>query len=121
MLSPAGAAPEAAELRAGDLRLKTIDIPGELPQLSRLRPLPTRVGEWLEFRLLDDQSLVGRLCHISPDSGKLLLCNPEWGFAVALHPAIMERQLRDKRALRASSISLFNLAAERALRRTPPA
>lgn len=120
ILSPAGAAPVAAELRAGDLRLKTIDIPGELPQLSRLRPLPTRVGEWLEFRLLDDLALVGRLCHISPDSGKLLLCNPEWGFAVALNPAIMERQLRDKRALRASSISLFNLAAERALRRTPP-
>ena len=117
MLSVAGAAPEVGELRAGDLRLKTIDIPGELPQLSRLRPLPTRVGEWLEFRMLDDQMLLGRLCHISPDSGKLLLCNPEWGFAVALHPAVMERQLREKRALRASSRSLFNLAAERALQR----
>ena len=121
MLSVAAATPEAGELRAGDLRLKTIDIPGELPQLSRLRPLPTRVGEWLEFRMLDDQMLLGRLCHISPDSGKLLLCNPEWGFAVALHPAVMERQLREKRALRASSRSLFNMAAERALQQAPGA
>lgn len=119
LLSVANAAPEAGELRAGELRLKTIDIPGELPLLSRLRPLPTRVGEWLEFRMLDDQIMVGRLCHVSPDSGKLLLCNPEWHFAVALHPAIMERQLREKRALRASATSLFNLAAERALQRTP--
>lgn len=120
MLS-AASEPEAGELISGDLRLKTMDIPGEFPQLSRLRPLPTRVGEWLEFRLLDDQVLLGRLCHISSDSGKLLLCNPEWGFAIAAHPGIIERQLREKRALRVSSRSLFNLAAEKALQRTPSA
>lgn len=121
LLSAAGAVPEAGELQAGDLHLKTIDIPGEPALLGRLRPLPLKAGEWLEFRLLDDQVLVGRLCYTNPDSGKLLLCNPEWGFAVALHPTVMEKQLREKRALRCSSRSLFNSAAEQALRRAPTA
>jgi hypothetical protein len=41
MLSVAAAAIERA---APAICLKTIDIPGELPQLSRLRPLAPRVG-----------------------------------------------------------------------------
>jgi len=120
LLSVSGALPEAGELRAGDLHLKTIDIPGESPLLSRLRPVPIKSGEWLEFHMLDEQLLVGRLCYVSPDSGKLLLCNPDWGFAVTLHPGVMEKQLREKRASRCSSRSLFNSAAELALRRAPP-
>ena len=116
---PVSAQPEAGELYSGALHLKTIDIPGESALLSRLRPLPLKNGEWVEFRLLDEQVLVGRLSHISPENGKLLFCNPEWGFAVAIHPGVMEKQLREKRALRCSANSLFNAAAEKALNRTP--
>ena len=116
---PVAAQPEAGELHSGALHLKTIDIPGESALLSRLRPLPLKNGEWVEFRLLDDQALVGRLSYISPENGKLLFCNPEWGFALAMHPGVMEKQLREKRALRCSSMSLFNAAAEKALSRTP--
>jgi hypothetical protein len=116
---PANALPEAGELHAGALHLKTIDLPGEPALLSRLRPLPMKNGEWLEFQMLDEQSLVGRLSYISPENGKLLLCNPEWGYAVAMHPGVMEKQLREKQALRCSVNSLFNTAAEKALNRTP--
>jgi hypothetical protein len=116
---PMTAQPEAGELHSGALYLKTIDIPGESALLSRLRPLPLKKGEWVAFRMLDEQSLVGRLSHISQENGKLLFCNPEWGYAVAMHPGVMEKQLRDKAALRCSANSLFNEAAEKALNRTP--
>jgi hypothetical protein len=116
---PVTAQPEAGELHSGALYLKTIDIPGESALLSRLRPLPLKKGEWVAFRMLDEQSLVGRLSHISQENGKLLFCNPEWGYAVAMHPGVMEKQLRDKAALRCSANSLFNEAAEKALNRTP--
>lgn len=113
------AAPEAGELHSGPLHLKTIDLPGEPALLSRLRPLPLKNGDWLEFHLLDEQMLVGRLSQISPGNGKLLFCNPEWGFAVAMHPGVMEKQLRENLARRCSDNSLFNAAAEKALNRTP--
>ena len=115
------ALPEAGEVHADGRCLKTIDLPGESALLGRLRSLPMKVGEWLEFRLLDGATLVGQLCHSSPDSGKLLLCNSAWDFAVAIHPAVMEKQLREQQALRLSSRSLFNLAAEKALSRPPEA
>jgi hypothetical protein len=38
---------------------------------------------------------------------------------VALHPAVMEKQLREKQAERSSMFSLFNMAAEKALNRSP--
>ena len=118
---PVAAQPEAGEMHAGALRLKTIDIPGESALLSRLRPLPLKKGEWVAFRMLDEQLLVGRLSHISPENGRLLFCNPDWGFAVALHPGVMEKQLREKQALRCSVKSLFNEAAEKALNRSSAA
>ncbi len=117
LLSVPSALPEAAEIQAGELCLKTIDLPSESALLGRLRSVPIKSGEWLEFKLLDGTVLVGRLSHSSPDSGKLLFCNPAWGFAVAIHPAVMEKQLREQQAQRLSSRSLFNLAAEKALNR----
>jgi hypothetical protein len=119
LLAAPSAQPESGEIKAGELRLKTIDIPGESVLLGRLRPLPIKVGEWLAFKMLDGVALLGRLCHVSPESGKLLLCNLDWGYAVALHPAVMEKQLREKHAVRSSTLSLFNRAAEKALNRPP--
>lgn len=119
LLAAPGAQPEAGELKAGELCLKTIDIPGESVLLGRLRPLPIKSGEWLAFKMLDGVALLGRLCHVSTESGKLLLCNPDWGYAVAVHPAVIERQLREKQAARCSTLSLFNNAAEKALNRPP--
>lgn len=116
---PATAQIESGEVHAGDLLLKTVDIPGESALLSRLRPLPLKNGEWLEFRLLDEPPLIGRLSYINPENGKLLICNPEWGFAVAMHPGVMEKQLREKQAIRCATRSLFNDAAEKALQRSP--
>ncbi|MBK7417273.1 MAG: hypothetical protein IPJ38_21460 [Dechloromonas sp.] len=53
----------------------------------------------VEFRPLDDQALVGRLSYISPENGKLLSLQSEWGFVPVMHPGVMEKQLREKRAL----------------------
>ena len=71
------------------------------------------------MRLGEDQALCGRVCHIGTATGKLLLANPDWDFAVALNPAIVENQIKDGRASISSRISLFNAAAEQALRKAP--
>jgi hypothetical protein len=52
---------------------------------------------------------------VSKITGKLLLANPDWEFAVLLHPVIVETQLQDGLGQITSRISLFNAAAERAL------
>lgn len=118
-LSAPSTRPEPGKICVGDLCLKTIDIPGESALLGRLRLLPIKLGDWLAFQLLDGTALVGRLSHRSLDSGKLLLCNSAWGFAVALHPAVMEHQLAAQQAQRLSSRSLFNLAPDMVLNSLP--
>ena len=55
------------------------------------------------------------IAHISPTTQRVLLLNPEIGFAAAVHPAILDRQLRDGSAEIRSGRSLFDLAAQRAL------
>ena len=47
----------------------------------------------------------------------LLLANPDWGYAVAIHPGILEGMLKSGSARVSSNDSLFNLAAEQALQR----
>ena len=78
-------------------------------------------GAWLSFRLADEEPICGRICHVAKGTGKLLLANPDWDFAVLLHPVLAESQLRDGLASISSGVSLFNAAAEQALRRTPQA
>ena len=51
----------------------------------------------------------------------MLLANPDWAFAVLLHPSIMDGQLKDGQARVSSRVSLFNAAAEQALQRAPGA
>ena len=114
----ASVAPASSELRIGAQLLKIFDLAGAR-MTGRYRQLLVHTGDWVAFRMADDQPLCGRVCSISKDSGKLLLANPDWDFAVLLHPAIMESQIREGRAEVSSRISLFNAAAEQALRRTP--
>ncbi len=113
---PAGAAPESSELRVGAQVLRILDLNGG-SRFGRSRQSPVHTGDWLAFRQADDQTLCGRVCHISKATGKLLLANPDWDFGVVLHPAIAESQLKDGRASISSRGSLFNAAAEQALRR----
>lgn len=108
--------PELGELASGDLVLKTVDRTDDATQSFRLRPPPVHPGHWLSFALADEK-LCGRLCQVSPDSGMLLLANPDWNYAVAIHPGILDGMLKAGSARICSNDSLFNQAAEQALRR----
>ncbi|HSN64119.1 MAG TPA: DUF1631 family protein [Azonexus sp.] len=116
----ASVVPVSSELRIGTQLLRIFDLAGSR-MTGRYRQALVRTGDWVAFRMADDQPLCGRVCSISKDSGKLLLANPDWDFAVLLHPAIMESQVREGKAGVSSRFSLFNAAAEQALRRTPEA
>ena len=76
---------------------------------------PYRVGDWLEIRV-GDETRIARLCHIGPKSGRMLFCNPDAKLALAVHPVILEHQLRADEARVAAASSLFEAAAGVALR-----
>lgn len=114
------AAPTLSELRSGVQRLRIYDLGGSRG-VGRYRQSALVIGDWLSFQLADEPPLCGRICHIAKGSGKLLLANPDWDFAVLMHPALAEAQLKDGRASIRSGVSLFNAAAEQALRRAPQA
>ena len=116
----AGAVPTVSELRSGVQRLRIHDLGGAWSG-GRHRQSAVRTGDWLSFHLADEEPICGRVCHLAKGSGKLLLANPDWDFAVVLHPGIVEGQLKEGRATVSSRVSLFNAAAEQALRRKPPA
>ena len=117
----AGVAPALSELCSGVQRLRIYDLGGAVRGAGRYRQSAVRAGDWLSFRLADEEPICGRIGHVAKGSGKLLLANPDWDFAVLLHPAIAESQLKEGRASISSGVSLFNAAAEQALRRTPQA
>lgn len=72
-------------------------------------------GDWITFYLPDDDRLCGHHCGQIAPSATVLLYNPEWGYAVALAPSLLDQQLRSGRARIVSESSLFDEAAERAL------
>ena len=117
----ANAHPSVSELKVGSQLLKIFDLAGGPRTPGRYRQSQVRSGDWLTFCLADDQVLCGRVCNINKGNGKLLLANPDWAFAVLLHPSIMDGQLKDGQARVSSRVSLFNAAAEQALQRTPGA
>jgi hypothetical protein len=100
----------------GELTLPTLDFPEFHP--APVRSLPCKEGDWLEILLTGGEKRVARLCHISPNSQRLLLLNPDSGLALAVHPAILDRQLRDGEARITSASSLFDTAASVALGKT---
>lgn len=79
-----------------------------------------RDGDWMRCQLPDGERLCGRLCGQLSPSGTVVLFNAEWGYAVALSPALLEEQCADGRAGVVSDASLFDEAAERALAAMTP-
>lgn len=106
----------AGEILSGKVVLRTLDFAGNPPLTSR--KLPCTRGDWLKFELADGTAGVAFICHLSPASQRALLSNPDSGLALAIHPAVLERQLREGKTDVLSSRSLFDTAAERALQRT---
>lgn len=115
IFAPASA-PISGELRVGEVVLATLDFAEFQP--APARPLPCKEGDWLEFLKPGGEKCVARVCHISPISQRMLLINPDSALAMAIHPAILDRQLRDGEAHISSASSLFETAASAALRQT---
>jgi hypothetical protein len=111
--------PGLSEVRNGSQRLRIYDLAGAARSAGRQRQSAVRSGEWLTFGLDDEEPICGRVCHVAKGTGKLLLANPDWDFAVRLHPAIAESQIKEGKATVTSRISVFNAAAEDALRNSP--
>jgi len=121
LLDPGTWSPKAGklvdgEILSGKLVLRTLEFAGNPPLPTR--KLPCTRGDWLKFELADGKAGVAFLCHLSPASQRALLSNPDSGLTLAIHPAVLERQLREGKADVLSSRSLFDTAAKRALRRT---
>lgn len=98
-------------IQSGDLVLLTLDA----PESPSPRATPCALGDWIAVRVAEGDIRIGQVCHIAPDSRRTLLCNPENGLALAIHPTLLERQLRDGHAEIRSGQSLFDRAASRAL------
>lgn len=115
IFAPASA-PISGELRVGETVLATLDFAEFQP--APARPLPCKEGDWLEFLMPGGEKCVARVCHISPNSQRTLLINPDSALAMSVHPAILDRQLREGEAHISSASSLFETAASAALRQT---
>lgn len=109
-----GTSPPARILEKDGKRVQYFGRPA-LPA-SPWRTGGPRTGDWLVFAMPDGTSLCGKICWEGPASHTYLVFNPEWGFAVALAPQIVQQQLQAGKARIASAGSLFDDAAEQALR-----
>lgn len=115
-LRSAASEPTIGEVQSGPLILTTLDFSDFQP--GPARALPCALGDWLELRIEGGETRVARLCLISPSSQRALLYNPDFGLALAVHPAILDRQLRSGEARIVSAGSLFEAAASLALQQT---
>ncbi|MBS1141519.1 MAG: hypothetical protein H6R13_2972 [Proteobacteria bacterium] len=108
--------PVYGNIQSGQLILDTLDFSDYQPGPSR--SLACAPGDWLELKVDEGETRVARVCYISPNSQRTLLLNPDFAVALAVHPAILDRQLRAGEARISPASSLFELAASRALQRT---
>lgn len=77
-------------------------------------------GTWAALTSPEGEPLTGLCCWQSEACGTHLFFNPDWGFAVALAPSLIERQLADGSARILDSAALFDEATQRALARLAP-
>lgn len=118
--SAASAPPEDQILQTGGTIVHYLGQPSVKPSPWRSGGSAWKEGDWLFFALPDGERLCGRHCGKSSPAETVVLFNPEWGYAVALAPAQLEKQLRSGEARIASDQMLFDLAAERALGQIKP-
>jgi len=102
-------------VQADGKQLKILTLAAQSPSASRGVPGGVQAGDWLQFAMNDGEQLCGQVSWLHPQSGDALLFNPDWGYAIALSAALLEKQLRDAQARVVSSQAIFDIAAERAL------
>ncbi|MBK8522669.1 MAG: DUF1631 family protein [Betaproteobacteria bacterium] len=95
--------------------LKTLARPGSAATSYRTSAGGVQVGQWLQFSMEGNVPLCGLVAWIAPRSGKVLVANPDWPYAVALAVDVIEKQLQSGQAALVSSRALFDIAAEQAL------
>ena len=76
---------------------------------------PCKPGDWLIFDLPEEAQQTACCCGVLAPFGTVVLFNPEWAYAVALAPGLLEQQLRDGRARLVTTRALFDEAAQQAL------
>lgn len=117
-MAPLTATPVAGEIEAGGRILRTLDFAaGQAPAGRSVAGQP---GDWMIIRDELETSQVAMLCHRSPLGQRTLFFNPDSGLALAIHPAILEKQLRDGCARACGGDSLFEAAARQALGQQSP-
>ncbi len=77
-------------------------------------------GDWVAFVLPDGEHLCGRLSWQGAPFETIVLFNNDWGYAVALAPRQLEKQLRSGQARVVSESALFDEAAKIALKQILP-
>jgi hypothetical protein len=108
--------PTIGEVQSDQLVMTTLDFADFQP--GPARSLPCVIGDWVEVQIDVGATRVARICQISPNSQRALLLNPDFGLVLAIHPAILDRQLRTGEARIVSANSLFEAAASLALQKT---
>lgn len=99
-------------------RLKTLSFSGTPASAYRRAASGVdgvQAGSWLKFEIGDGQPLCGLVCRSHPSAGSALLFNPDWDYAVVVSPDVLAMQLREDKAKVVSAVSIFDIAAQRAL------
>jgi hypothetical protein len=117
---PPAAEPEVTEISGDGCTLRIVEMPEPRRASPRGRTSGANVGEWLSVTV-GDEVLCGRIGHVGREGAKVLLASPDWPFALAVDPAVVEAQLKNGQAVISSRLSLFNVAAEAALNRSATA
>ncbi len=111
------AANEAQMLEKAGHRVHYLAIPPTASLPATLKNDDWQIGDWLRFRMANQQTSTGLCCWQSPLSGVVLLHNRQWRAALARPPAWIDAQLRSGQATVVSRQALFDVAVAQALTR----
>lgn len=100
-------------LKSGQLTLHTLDF--TQPHKLASRQPDCLPGDWLELTVAGERQAL-RLCRQNPNSGRSLLFNADLALALAIHPQLLDLQLRAGEGRRLGDPGLFERAAIEALR-----
>lgn len=75
-----------------------------------------QAGQWLQTAPAEGDPLTGLVTWIHPKNGTALLCNPDWGFALALTAEAIDHLRRQGKLSVLSARAIFDEAADRAFR-----
>jgi len=104
------------ELELNGVRLRSLRLTRPTGTEDSERVANLTLGDWVEFEVTPGERAGGRLTWISPALGNPLLTNPAWQYAISMQRPILERQLSAGQAKVRGEESLFDCAAEKALR-----